>query len=154
MPVTKRRAVDQLAVPVFGIAGERHQRTPAASRMFEDDQRVEPHDAAVAIAVAVAGAAAAVGDVAHDRAGIAADLFADLPRAGIVRVEAFGKFAHAFASACLIAASTRVGVAGTVVTSTPVAWRMALRIAGAVGISTCSPSPLAPNGPSGSATST
>ena len=54
---------------------------------------------------------------------------------------------------CLIAASTRVGVAGTVVTSTPVAWRMALRIAGAVGISTCSPSPLAPNGPSGSGTS-
>ena len=53
----------------------------------------------------------------------------------------------------LIAASTRVGVAGTVVTSTPVAWRMALRIAGAVGISTCSPSPLAPNGPSGSGTS-
>jgi hypothetical protein len=44
-------------------------------------------DAAAAIAVAVAGAAAAVGDVAHDRTGIAADLLAELPGAGIAGFE-------------------------------------------------------------------
>jgi hypothetical protein len=32
----------------------------------------------------------------------------------------------------------------------PVACRIAFKMAGAVGISTCSPSPFAPNGPSGS----
>ena len=67
--------------------------------------------------------------------------------------ETFGKLAHRRASLSRIAARMRAGVAGTLVTSTPVAWRMALRIAGAVGISTCSPNPLAPNGPSGSGTS-
>jgi len=48
--------------------------------------------------------------------------------------EAFGQLAHFSASAFLIASSTRVGVAGIVVTSTPVACRIALMIAGAVGL--------------------
>ena len=52
-----------------------------------------------------------------------------------------------------MAARTRSGVAGTRVSRTPVAWWTALRIAGAVGISAGSPMPLAPNGPSGSASS-
>ncbi len=36
----------------------------------------------------------------------------------------------------------------------PVAWRIAARIAGAVGTSAGSPTPLAPNGPAGSWSST
>ena len=42
---------------------------------------------------------------------------------------------------------------GTRVKVMPVAWRIAFRLAGAVGISVCSPNPLAPKGPSGSGTS-
>src|SRR5262249_5008346 len=131
-------------------------RRPALfDSVLEDHQWIQPDDPAIAIAVTVAGAAAAIGDVAHDRAGIAADLLAELGLAGLVGLEAFGKLAHErIPRPALMAASTRVGVAGTVVTRTPVAWRMALRMAGAVGISTCSPNPLAPNGPSGSGTST
>ena len=52
------------------------------------------HELPSDIAVAVAGAGAAVGDVAHDRAGIAADLFRRPVGAGIVGIEAFGKLAH------------------------------------------------------------
>ena len=141
--------VDQFAVPGLAVGDEGHHGAAGLGRVVEDGQRIDAHDAAADIAVAVAGAGAAVGDVAHHRAGIAADLLRHLLRAGIVGFEAFGKLAHRRASFSRMAARTRVGVAGTLVTSTPVAWRMALRIAGAVGISTCSPSPLAPNGPSG-----
>src|SRR5690606_22620635 len=121
--------VDQLAAA--GLPGIEGDRLAAGSgALFEDGQRVEPDDPAADIAVAVAGAGAAVGDVAHDRAGIAADLLRHLLLASLMRLETFGEFAHSRASLSLIAASTRVGVAGTLVTSTPVAWRMALRIAG------------------------
>ncbi len=54
----------------------------------------------------------------------------------------------------LIASSTRAGVAGTRSIRAPVAWRMAPRMAGAVGMSAGSPTPFAPNGPAGSASST
>jgi len=86
--------VDQAAIPVFGIGCERHGRAALVDRMFQDDQRVKPHDAAVPVAVAVTGAATAVSDVAHHRTGIAADLLADLPRAGLVCLKALGEFAH------------------------------------------------------------
>ena len=90
--------------------------------MLQNGQRVEPDNFAAGIAVAVAGARASVGDVAHDRAGVAADLFRHLLGAGIVRFEALGKFAHfCRASASRIAARMREGVAGTLVTMTPVA---------------------------------
>ena len=56
-------------------------------------------------------------------------------------------------AAVLIAASTRAGVAGTDLTRAPVAWRMAPRIAGAVGTRPGSPTPFAPNGPVGSGSS-
>ena len=42
------------------------------------------------------------------------------------------------------------GRAGSLFIIAPVAFLSAFNIAGAVGIKTCSPSPLAPNGPSGS----
>ena len=45
------------------------------------------------------------------------------------------------------AALTRSGVAGTCVIRAPVAWRIALRIAGAVGTKAASPTPLALKGP-------
>ncbi len=67
-------------------------------RMVEDGQRVHPHDPAADIAVAVAGAGAAIGDVAHHRAGIAADLLRHQLLAGIMGFEAFGKLAHRRAS--------------------------------------------------------
>ncbi len=87
--------------------------------MIQDAQRVAAHDPAAKIAIAVAGAGAAFGDVAHDRAGIAAQLFRHLLFAGIVRLEALGEFAHVPASLALIAANTRDGVAGNCVTRTP-----------------------------------
>ena len=52
--------------------------------------------------------------------------------------------------AARIAARTRDGEAGTLSMRAPVAWRIAARIAGAVGTSAGSPTPLAPNGPAGS----
>src|SRR5262249_38913342 len=69
-------AAHQLAVPAFGLARKGNGWPAFLRGMLEDNQRVEPHDAAAAVAVAVAGAAAALGDVAHDRAGVAADLLA------------------------------------------------------------------------------
>ena len=56
--------------------------------------------------------------------------------------------------AARIAARTRDGEAGTLSIRAPVAWRIAARIAGAVGTSAGSPTPLAPNGPAGSWSST
>ena len=51
------------------------------------------------------------------------------------------------------AARNRSGVAGACRTRTPVACAIALKIAGAVGISAGSPTPFAPCGPSGSGSS-
>ena len=146
--------VDQLAVPFRAGRIEGHDRRAAVRGMLQDRQWIATHDPAARVAVTVAGAGSAFRDVAHDRTGIAADLLRDLLFTGIVRVEAFGKLAHRAASFARIAARMRLGVAGNLVISTPVACRIALRIAGAVGISTCSPNPLAPKGPSGSGTST
>ncbi|OIQ69632.1 hypothetical protein GALL_487650 [mine drainage metagenome] len=123
----------------------------------EHGQRVAPHDAAPLVGITVTGAGLAVGYVAHHRAGIAADLVGARARAaghhafagigaGVVAV-----IAHRRASR--IAARSRCGKAGNCNNRAPLAWRIALRIAGAVGISTCSPNPFAPNGPSGSGTS-
>jgi hypothetical protein len=53
-----------------------------------------------------------------------------------------------------IAARTRSGVAGSVEIRTPTASWMAPRMAGAVGMSAGSPTPFAPYGPDGSASST
>ena len=104
--VTKRCArVDQLAAArLAGVEGDRFAAGFGALLQYR--QRLEPHDPACDIAVAVAGARAPVGDVAHDRAGIAADLLRHLLLAGLVRLEPFGEFAHASPSLCLIAAST------------------------------------------------
>jgi hypothetical protein len=85
--------VDQLAAT--GLPGvERHRLAAGFRALFEDRQRIEPDDPACDIAVAVAGARAPVGDVAHDRTGIAADLFRHLLLAGFMRLETFGELAH------------------------------------------------------------
>jgi hypothetical protein len=60
---------------------------------------------------------------------------------------------HSVPSLACIASHSRWGRTGTRVIRTPVAWRMAERIAGAVAIRAGSPTPLAPNGPRGSASS-
>ena len=96
--------VDQFAVPLPRLRRERHDGAAGSRPLVEDGQRVHAHDPAADIAVAVAGAGAAVGDVAHDRTGIAADLLRHLLLAGIMRLEAFGKLAHARASLSRIAA--------------------------------------------------
>ena len=90
---------------------------------------------ALDIAVAVAGTGAAGPDAAEHGTGIAGDD----ALAGVLG----GDLAH---SAALrgMAASTRSGVAGTLVTLAPVAWWIAPSMAGAVGISAGSPMPLAP----------
>ena len=52
------------------------------------------------------------------------------------------------------ACQTRSGVSGSAVRRTPIAWAMALAIAGAVGIKPLSPMPFDPCGPGPSAFST
>ena len=90
---------DEGAVPVYQLATpllhiERHHRSAAFHRVVENAQRVAAHDPSAEIAIAVAGARAALGDVAHDGTGVAAQLFGHLLLAGIVRFEALGEFAH------------------------------------------------------------
>ena len=87
-------AVHESAVPVLAFGQEGRDRAARLFRVLQDSERIAAHDAAADIAVAVAGAGAAVGDVTHDRAGIAADLFRHLLLARIVRLEALGEFAH------------------------------------------------------------
>ena len=53
---------------------ERHHRAAGVEGAVEHGQRVGAHDAPADVAVAVAGAGLAGGDVAHHRAGVAADL--------------------------------------------------------------------------------
>ncbi len=118
---------ERLALPLLGAGQERDDALVVAGD-FQHGERVEADEVAAVVGVAVAGAGAAVGDVAEDGAGVAADLF--------------GGRGHR--AAALIAARTRSGVAGTWARRAPVAWRMALRIAGAVGMRQCSPRPLAP----------
>src|SRR5580700_6397676 len=65
--------VDDLAVPI--AAGlERHQPSAMRYRSLQQDMRINAHELAVVIGVAVAGASRPRLDVAHHRAGIAADL--------------------------------------------------------------------------------
>ena len=93
--------VHQLAIPGFAFGDERHHGAAGLCRVVEDGQRIHAHDAAADIAVASAGAGAAVGDVAHDGTGVAADFFRHLLLAGIVGFETFGKLAHRRASLAL-----------------------------------------------------
>ena len=117
-----------LAVPRLHAIEEGDEALVVAGDL-EHRQGVEADEVAAVVGVAVAGAGSPVGDVAEDGAGVAADLVGRR------------RMGH---GAALSAASTLSGVAGTAVRRAPVAWRMALRMAGAVGIKTCSPRPLAP----------
>src|SRR5690606_25845351 len=85
--------VDKLAIPGLAIV-EGHDGAAALGSVLQNGQRVHAHDAAANIAIAVAGPGATLGDVAHDRAGVAADLLRHLLLAGLMRFEAFGKFSH------------------------------------------------------------
>ena len=67
------RLANQLAVPI--AAGlERHQPSAMRHRLLQHDMRIDPHQFAIVIGIAIAGACRARPDVAHHRAGIAADL--------------------------------------------------------------------------------
>ena len=123
-------ALDDVTVPVTGLVTlqERHQFLGCR---LDHRQRIEPHQSAAVIGIAVAGPGLAIGDIAHHRAGIAADLFLSDTA-----------FSHLSPPPMPPSAAPVSPAGGASVT--PVASRIALRIAGAVGISTCSPSPLAP----------
>src|SRR6056300_1385030 len=96
------------------------------------------------IGITIARTGLPLGDITHDGAGITTDFF----------IIFFHSAALFWDDIAIIAASTRCGVAGVSDNlAPPVAWLMALRMAGAVGIKTCSPNPLTPIGPSGSVTS-
>ena len=115
-------------------------------------KRIDARELAVDVAVAVAGAGLARADVAQHRAGIAARSSSLLALAAVARSRACRStivLVPLMFPPARIAARTRSGVAGTRRMRTPVASWIALRIAGAVGISACSPIPLAPNGPTG-----
>ena len=155
MPVTKRRfSVTGLPSPHASRFSIRH-RLPGFDLMLENGDGIAAHDAVAEIAVAVAGAGAASAIVTHHRAGIASELLAGGLFRCIGWFETLGEFAHPACRASSMAASTRSGVAGQAgdgraggvpdgVEGSP----------GRSGSATCSPSPLAPNGPSGSGTST
>src|SRR6056297_2638252 len=140
----RAHATDEHIIPAQNLSipfrfQERSDLSSGPHPTVKYGQGVATHDLAVLVGIAVTSPDLARRNVAHHRAGIAADLFFA------------GALTHSLASR--IAASTQCGKAGRRVTSAPVAWRIAFRIAGAVGIKTCSPSPLAPIGPSGSVTS-
>ena len=99
--------LDDVACPLRRIAVfQQWHQGPVGP--FDDCQHIEPHQLSVLVGVAVAGTGPALGDVAHHRAGVAADLVG-----GVRRVHG---------SSALIAARTRAGVAGTRVMRAPVAW--------------------------------
>src|SRR5690606_18824687 len=85
-------AVDGIAVPSF--AGKRNDLATRFHAMVEDGDGIAAYDPTAEIAVAVAGAGAALGNVAHHRAGVAAQLLGDARLAGVVRLEALGELAH------------------------------------------------------------
>ena len=73
MPVTN--SAGGLAIsPSQSVGGEGDERAAGGDGAVEDGERVGADDAAADVAVAVAGAGLAGGDVAHHRAGVAADL--------------------------------------------------------------------------------
>ncbi len=72
---------------------------------------------------------------------------------GLVRALKSAVASRSAAAMLRIASRTRGGVAGTRSIRTPVAWRIAPRIAGAVAMIAGSPTPFAPKGPAGSASS-
>ncbi len=63
---------EDAAVPVLGLAGERHQRRAVLGRALHEHHGVGANQRAVDVGVAVAGAGAAGADAAQHRAGIAA----------------------------------------------------------------------------------
>jgi hypothetical protein len=65
-----------LAVPVRAPVEKGHQLAALRLGLLDDHQRVDAHQFAVFIGVAVTRAGPARRDVAHDGAGIAADLVA------------------------------------------------------------------------------
>ena len=67
-------APDDIAVPVVGIIGL-HEGHELLVRGLQHGQRIEPDQLAAVIRVAIARTGLAVGNVAHHRTGIAADLF-------------------------------------------------------------------------------
>ena len=121
MAVTKvPGSSDDAAVPVLAAVEEGHQPAALLHRAFDQDVRIDAHQPAAVVGVAVAGATEPLPDVAEHRAGVAADLV-------------LLRFRHG-RSIAVMAARTRSGVAGVRVMRAPVAWWMALRMAGAVGI--------------------
>src|SRR5690606_2624847 len=66
---------EDVAVPFAGPEfEERHHLPLVLPRRLEHGEGVQAHQFAAVVGIAVAGAGATVGDIAHDRAGIAADL--------------------------------------------------------------------------------
>jgi hypothetical protein len=89
---------DDVAVPVFGrpFTQERHHIMAA----LNNGERVKANQFACMVCIAITGARISIGDVAHHRTGIAADLFR------------FNVVFHC-AGFPLMAAWTALGVAGT-----------------------------------------
>src|SRR5262249_33515749 len=122
----------------------------------EQHDGVDARQHSVEVAPAIARPGATFADLAQHRTRVADDFFGGRGRVlhwwdpyciglrGFVHVTSLSR----------MAARTRSGVAGRCVTRTPVACRTAFKMAGAVGISAGSPTPFAPYGPSGSASST
>ena len=111
--------VDQFAIPWrFAFKGD--NSIPLLGGMFKDRHRITSGNAPAEIAIAVAGTRAPLGDIAHHRAGIAAQLFVRrlLRRRDL---KTLGELVHHPFSRARIAARMRLGVAGTFVTSTPTA---------------------------------
>lgn len=104
------RRIEHVAVPL-GIGGQKRHHRAVGTGFFQDHQRINAGQIAAHVGVTVASARLALGDVAHDRAGIAADLAVGRCSPG---------FGHCHRLPCM-AARTRSGVAGKSRIKTPVA---------------------------------
>ena len=70
--------LDDVAAPGFALARqEGHDLAAGGFGVLDDGEGIDPDQFAALVGVTVAGAALAIGDVAHHRAGVAADLALD-----------------------------------------------------------------------------
>ena len=138
--------IERRAVPLARARRARACRPPP-TRLAQQDDGIGADEPAVLVGVARAGAGAAGADAAEHGTGVAADDAVRLPprRTCSSALQARGdrRSCRGF-SARRSASCRRWGRTGTRVTRTPVAWRIAPRIAGAVATRAGSPTPLAP----------
>ena len=122
------------------LSGERHDGVSTLDGSLENNDRIHASEDTVDVAVPIARTGLTRLDETADGACLAANF--SLSR--LIEVVNRGHVLDGHDTTSLIAVRTRSGVAGNAVTRPPVASRIALMMAGAVGMRVCSPTPLMP----------